>query len=94
MNIYYNWDNDKNKLLKNDRGICFEEIVSCIEKGYLIDIIHHPNKNKYPNQNILIVNVNNYAYLVPFVAEKGDTYFLKTIIPSREATKKYIRGEK
>ena len=94
MDTYYNWDNNKNKLLKKDRNICFEQIVSCIEKGFLIDIIQHPNKSKYPNQNILIINVNNYAYLVPFVLEKENTYFLKTIIPSRDATKKYLRGEK
>ena len=94
MKIYYCWDTDKNKVLKRLRGICFEQIVMHIDKGDLIDIIEHPNQNKYPNQKMLIVNVNEYIYLIPFVEEKENVYFLKTIVPSRKATKKYLRGEK
>ncbi len=94
MEIYYHWDNKKNELLKQYRNICFEQIVMHVDKGDLIDIIEHPNKKKYPNQKMLVVAVNEYAYLVPFVEEKENVYFLKTIIPSRKATKKYLRGEK
>ena len=94
MKIYYCWDTDKNKVLKWSRGICFEQIVMHIDKGDLIDIIEHPNQNKYPNQKMLIVNVNEYIYLIPFVKEKENIYFLKTIVPSRKAAKKYLRGEK
>ena len=94
MKIYYQWDNQKNKLLKQSREICFEQIIMHIDKGNLIDIIEHPNQKKYPNQKMLIVNVNEYAYFVPFVKEKENVCFLKTIIPSRKATKKYLRGEK
>lgn len=71
------------------RGITFEEIVKHIELGAKIIETDHPNKEKYPNQKILIVDVAGYAYLVPCVIDKNE-YFLKTIIPSRKATKKYL----
>lgn len=64
-----------------------------IERGDVIEIVAHPNKDKYPQQHILIVNINDYAYLVPFVRKEKEI-FLKTIIPSRKATNKYLRGEK
>ena len=70
----------------------FEDVVLSIMRGALLDIIEHPNKKKYPNQTILIVNVNDYACLVSFVEEEK-TIFLKTIIPSRKMTKKYLGGE-
>lgn len=75
-----------------ERGITFEEIVQKIESGAKVIETDHPNKNKYPNQKIMIIDVDGYAYMVPFVIEKNE-YFLKTIIPSRKATKKYL-GEK
>ena len=92
--VHYQWDNGKNELLKYSRKICFEQIAMHIDQGNLIDIIEHPNQNRYPNQKMLVVNITGYIYLVPFIKEKGDVYFLKTIIPSRKATKKYLRGEK
>jgi len=67
-----------------------ERVVSHIEKQGYLEIIQHPNVSKYPGQKMFILDIGNYAYLVPFMeSEKG--YFLKTIIPSRKATKKYIK---
>ena len=87
---YYNWNEEKNELLKATRDICFEQIVMHIERGDLLDIQPHPNAEKYPNQKIMIVNVNEYIFVVPFV-ENDKEVFLKTIIPSRKLTKKYLR---
>jgi uncharacterized DUF497 family protein len=86
---YIDWDEGKNKILKNERGVSFEEVIIAINEGRLITILEHKNKKKYSNQKILVVNIDNYAYLVPFV-EDEEKVFLKTIIPSRKATKKYI----
>ncbi len=85
----YDWNREKNGILKNDRGISFEEIVFHIENGDELDVYPHPNQERYPNQLISVVAVNNFAYLVPY-AESDEGVFLKTIIPSRRATKKYI----
>ena len=73
-----------------ERGISFDEVVFYIEQGDLLDIVYHPNQERYGGQRIFIVNIKNYAYLVPF-AETKDEIFLKTIIPSRKATRKYLR---
>ncbi len=86
------WSKSKNKLLQSTRQISFEDILFYIEKGFLLDVQEHPNQEKYPNQNIFVVQINNYVYLVPFV-ENENEIFLKTIIPSRKATKKYL-GDK
>jgi len=87
----FKWNAEKNKLLLKERGITFEEVVQKIESGSRVIETDHPNKSKYPNQKILIVDVEGYAYLVPCVITE-DGYFLKTIIPSRKATKKYLGG--
>jgi len=87
---YYNWNKEKNDLLRKTRDICFEQIVMHIERGDLLDILPHPNLNKYPNQKVMIVNVNEYIFVIPFVEDKKGV-FLKTIIPSRKLTKKYLR---
>ena len=68
----------------------FEMVVIAIEAGGLLDILVHPNPAKYPNQRVLVVSSDNYVYLVPFV-EESDHYFLKTVIPSRKATRTYLR---
>ncbi len=83
---------EKNDILKTERHLSFEIIVSQIELGYLLDIIEHPNKEKYENQNIFLVEYENYVYLVP-VVESEDKIFLKTILPSRKATKQYLEGK-
>lgn len=86
---YFDWDFEKNKKLKKERNISFEEILIAIDDNHLLDIVGHYKKDKYPKQRIFIVDIDNYAYLVPFV-EDEEKIFLKTIIPSRKATKKYI----
>lgn len=89
----FEWDASKNERLKIERGVSFEEVVFYISNGFVLDVVPHPNAKKYPNQNMFIINIDDYAYLVPFV-ETEEITFLKTIIPSRKATKKYLRGEK
>ena len=89
---YYKWNHEKNERLKAERGIGFEQVILHIERGDVIDVIGHPNQLKYPNQQMLVVKIKDYVYLVPFV-EDEETKFLKTIIPSRKATRDYLGGE-
>jgi hypothetical protein len=88
----FKWNTEKNVILEKEIRITFEEIVELIESGAYTLEVDHPNKKKYPNQRILIVDVAGYAYMVPFVKE-GEAYFLKTIIPSRKATKRHLGGQ-
>ena len=85
----FRWPVDKNELLKTERGISFEEITVAVEGGGLLDVVPHPNPKRYPRQKVMVVEVVGYAYLVPFV-EEDDHFFLKTIIPSRKATRAFI----
>jgi len=87
----YDWSNEKNEWLKQERGITFEDIIFHLAHGGLLDTIENPNQRQYPGQRIFIVNVDGYACLVPFV-ESDDMFFLKTIIPSRQMTKLYLGG--
>jgi uncharacterized DUF497 family protein len=87
----FRWGPDKNDQLVLERGISFEQMVVAIESGGLLDILAHPNPAKYPKQRILVVACDAYAYLVPFV-EQEDHFFLKTVIPSRKATRDYIES--
>ena len=89
---YYKWDNQKNEKLKAERGIGFEKVTLHIARGDVLDIFDHPNQEKYPNQQIIVVAIDNYAYIVPFV-ESSKGRFLKTIIPSRKATRDYLGGK-
>ena len=84
----------KNMMLKRDRNISFERIIVAIEQDNLLDILEHPNKEKYPNQLLLLVEIDRYVYVVPCVLE-NDVCFLKTIFPSRKYTLKYLdwKGE-
>ncbi|MFL6232691.1 MAG: BrnT family toxin [Thermoanaerobaculia bacterium] len=89
----FRWNPEKNETLRADRGVSFESVVVAIESGGLLDILTHPNPAKYPRQRILVVALDNYVLLVPFVEEE-DYFFLKTIIPSRKATRDYLsQGE-
>ena len=90
---HYVWNPNKNERLKAERGISFEEIVFHIEQGDEMDILEHPNQAKYPGQKISVVLVEGYAYLVPYM-ETDEEIFLKTIIPSRKATRKYVGNPK
>jgi len=83
------WDDDKNAWLKRARGICFEQIVVLMGQNSLLDVVDNPNHEKYPGQKMAIVEIEGYAYLVPY-EQQGDEIELKTIIPSRKATRKYI----
>jgi hypothetical protein len=89
---YFDWDDTKNAKLRTERDIGFEDIVFHIERGDLLDILEHLNPDRYAGQRIFVVRREGYAYLVPFV-EYERTVFLKTIIPSRKATKDYLGEE-
>ncbi|MBU0482545.1 MAG: BrnT family toxin [Proteobacteria bacterium] len=88
---YFNWNTEKNEKLREDRGVSFEEAVFAIEQGQLLDILEHPNKEQYENQMIFVVKIFNYVWLIPFVEDENEV-FLKTIIPSRKATRQYLHG--
>jgi uncharacterized DUF497 family protein len=90
---YYDWNDDKNELLKKLRGVSFEQVVLAIVSGDLVDRIRHPNLEKYPNQRIFLVKIEDYIYSVPYV-EDDEKIFLKTIIPNSKATKKYLGGKR
>jgi uncharacterized DUF497 family protein len=85
----YIWSEEKNQILKEQRDISFEEVITHIAVGDLLDVIEHTDLEKYKGQRIFIVKMRNYAWLVPFVETESEI-FLKTIIPSRKATKKYL----
>ncbi len=89
---YFDWNNEKNEMLKKTRGVSFELIELAIASGDLIARLKHPNPDKYPNQKVFLVKVDDYIYSVPYV-EDDEKIFLKTIIPNSKATKKYV-GEK
>jgi uncharacterized DUF497 family protein len=84
----FRWDPRKNALLKAGRGVSFEDVVLAIEAGGLLDIVEHPNPTRYPSQGVFVVVIASYVHLVPHV-EETEHVFLKTIIPSRKATRDY-----
>lgn len=84
------WDSEKNEWLKRERGISFERVVLHIDRGDLLDILEHPNPQKYPEQRILVVRLEDYVYLVPCL-DLEDGVLLKTIFPSRKLTAQYLR---
>jgi hypothetical protein len=85
------YGNEKNRLLKQTRGIGFEEIIAAIEAGKVLDVYDHPDQENYPGQKIYVIEALDYVYLVPFIRNE-EGIFLKTIIPSRKA-KKIYKGE-
>jgi uncharacterized DUF497 family protein len=86
-----NWNAEKNQLLMSERGISFEDVLFALQAGRLLDDLAHPNDNDYPNQRIFVVEIDKYAWLVPYV-ENETEIFLKSVIPSRKATKHYLKG--
>jgi len=82
------FDKEKNRLLKENRGVGFEDIVLCIIGNKVLDDMVHPNQDKYKGQRLLVVDIKGYIHIVPYV-ETEDEIFLKTIIPSRKMNKKY-----
>ncbi|SES20472.1 Ribonuclease toxin, BrnT, of type II toxin-antitoxin system [Vreelandella subterranea] len=87
------WNPEKNKLLQEERNISFEDVVLHISTEGILDMFEHPNQERYPGQQIHVIEMEGYAYQVPFV-ESEDEVFLKTIIPSRKATETYLGGPK
>jgi uncharacterized DUF497 family protein len=85
----FRWGAEKNAELVLERGISFESVVVAVAAGGLLDILEHPNQARYPGQRIMAVTWDGSVYLVPFIEEK-DCYFLKTVIPSRKATRSYL----
>ena len=85
----YEWDPAKNEELVRQRGIGFEEILVALQEGKLLDTIPHPNQKRYPGQRIYVIQIDIYAHLVPFV-EDEEKIFLKTVFPSRKATRYYL----
>ena len=91
----FNWDERKNTLLKEGRGISFEEIVICISDGRVVDVLQHPSGENYPGQYLYLIEYGDYIYVVPhFYDDKKDEIFLKTIYPSRKYTKLYLGKER
>jgi uncharacterized DUF497 family protein len=86
------WNDEKNQKLQLERGISFELVVSQIEAGRILDILEHPDQDRYPGQRLIVLDIDGYAFLVPFV-ENEKEIFLKTVIPSRKATKQYLKGD-
>ena len=93
MVVRFDWNQEKNEELIRQRGVSFESIVAAIEQGGLVDVVEHPNRERYPGQFIYIVELHGYLHLVPYIAQEDDARFLKTIIPSRKATRDY-RGRR
>ena len=91
MGVVFDWSTEKNQQLIEVRGVSFESVVSVIEQGGLLDVLEHPNQDRYPGQNIYVVEILGYVHLVPFVTQADGLRFLKTIIPSRKATRDYSR---
>ncbi|WP_040509905.1 hypothetical protein [Leptospira wolffii] len=87
--MIFDWDNEKNETLKSERNISFERVVVEIESGSVLEILKHPNKKKYPNQILIIIEIDNYAWVVPAIESK-DTFFFKTAYPSRKYTSIYL----
>ena len=90
---YIDWSEEKNEWLKTNRGISFEDVVFSISQGGLLDRKRHENKIKFRNQWVFFVEISGYVFAVPFV-EDDEKIFLKTIFPTRKATKEYLEGDK
>jgi len=86
------WNAEKNALLQAQRGVPFEDVVFHIMAGDILDTVDHPNQERHPGQQIHVIAIEDYVYLVPLV-ESEEEVFLKTIIPSRKATKSYLGEE-
>ena len=89
MGAGFEWSEEKNQQLIEERGLSFEAIVSAIEQDGLVDVRKHWNQERYPGQLVYVVAIDQYLHLVPFVKQADGTRFLKTIIPSRKATRDY-----
>ncbi len=103
VHTYYNqavhtqirFNEDKNLVLKETRGVCFDDVISAIENDQILADLTHHNDLKYKNQRLLVVSINEYAYVIPYVIEtisdKKREIFFKTVFPSRKFTKEYLK---
>lgn len=87
----FSWNPEKNAWLIAERGVSFERVTARIEHDGLLDIVQHPNQDKYPGQRMFIIEIDNYCWLIPFIESESEI-FLKTAIPSRKATREFLRG--
>ena len=87
------WDERKNGWLRQQRGVCFEQAAVCLAAERVLDVMDHPNQDRYPGQKVAVIEIDGYAYLVPYESVGGEIV-LKTMIPSRKATQKYIGAGK
>ena len=90
MNVSFDWSAEKNRQLIDERGVSFDQVVAAIMDDALLDVRTHPNRERYPSQMVYYVKINDYVYVVPFVVRGDGSAFLKTIIPSRKATREYL----
>lgn len=90
---YFDWNKEKNEILKKERKISFEDIQEALFSGHGLDVFEHPNHKKYPSQKVFAVEIEEYVYFVPFV-EDEIKIFLKTIYPSGKLTKKYLNKKR
>ena len=88
----FDWNPAKNQQLIEARGVSFEDVIFFLQGDGLLDDLEHPNKEKYPDQRVFVINIDGYAHLVPYI-ENEEVIFLKTVIPSRKATKQYLGGD-
>ena len=90
MNVSFDWGAEKNRQLIEERGVSFDQVLTAILDGALLDVRRHPNEERYPSQMVYYVEINEYVYVVPLVVRSDGSAFLKTIIPSRKATRDYL----
>ena len=88
----FDWNEEKNKWLKREWDVSFEQVVFSVANGKLLDIIKHPNQTKYKDPRVYVIEIEGYAYMVPYV-EDNDVIFLKTVFPSRKYTKMYLKKD-
>ena len=90
MTTNFAWNAAKDRILREKRRISFQEVADAIEEGRVVDLLPHHNQERYPGQQTYYVEVRRYIYMVPFVTEPDGTEFLKTVIPSGRATRRYL----
>ena len=95
MAYRFDYSEQKDLILRETRGIGFREVIDALKKRNTLDDVEHTNKRRYPNQRLLIVKIERYAYVAPYVLDRtGKKKFLKTVYPSKAMTKKYLKGKK
>lgn len=88
----FEYNLEKDTILKKTRGIGFEEIIDIINENKILEDIKNPSFKRYPNQRIFVLGFKGYAFVVPYVVDKKrKVNFLKTCWPSRKYTKKYFK---